>query len=55
MPAPLPRVVTSEAARARETAVPPLLRARLDRLARQIRLLHDAVERWTTSTSRPAS
>ena len=53
VPAPLPRVVTSEAARARETAVPPLLRARLDRLARQIRLLHDAVERWTTSTSRP--
>jgi hypothetical protein len=23
-------------------------RARLDRLARQIRLLHDAIERWVT-------
>jgi hypothetical protein len=48
--------VTSEAAPAREAGVPPLLRARLDRLARQIRLLHDAVERWTTeSAGRPAS
>jgi hypothetical protein len=40
--------MASEAARAREAGVPPLLRARLDRLARQIRLLHDAIERWTT-------
>jgi uncharacterized membrane protein YccC len=47
-PAPLPTVMASEAARAREAGVPPLLRARLDRLARQIRLLHDAIERWTT-------
>ena len=48
-PAALPSVVASEAARAREHGIPPLLRARLDRLARQIRLLHDAVERWTSS------
>jgi uncharacterized membrane protein YccC len=47
-PAPLPTVMASEAARAREAGVPPLLRARLDRLARQIRLLHDAIDRWTT-------
>jgi uncharacterized membrane protein YccC len=47
-PAPLPTVMASEAARARDTGVPPLLRARLDRLARQIRLLHDAIARWTT-------
>jgi uncharacterized membrane protein YccC len=46
-PAALPSVVASEAARAREHGVPPLLRARLDRLARQIRLLHDAIARWT--------
>jgi uncharacterized membrane protein YccC len=47
-PAPLPTVMASEAARAREAGMPPLLRARLDRLARQIRLLHDAVARWIT-------
>jgi uncharacterized membrane protein YccC len=47
-PAPLPTVMASEAARAREAGIPPLLRARLDRLARQIRLLHDAIARWTT-------
>jgi uncharacterized membrane protein YccC len=47
-PAPLPTVMASEAARAREPEMPPLLRARLDRLARQIRLLHDAVARWIT-------
>jgi uncharacterized membrane protein YccC len=45
-PAPLPTVMASEASRAREAGLPPLLRARLDRLARQIRLLHDAVARW---------
>jgi uncharacterized membrane protein YccC len=49
-PAPLPPVVSPETARARETGVPPLVRARLDRLARQIRLLHDAIERWTTTS-----
>jgi uncharacterized membrane protein YccC len=55
-PAALPPVVASEEARAREAGVPPLLRARLDRLARQIRLLHDAIERWTgASTESPAS
>jgi uncharacterized membrane protein YccC len=47
-PAPLPSLMASEAARAREAGAPPLLRARLDRLARQIRLLHDAIARWTT-------
>jgi uncharacterized membrane protein YccC len=47
-PAPLPTVMASEVARAREAGLPPLVRARLDRLARQIRLLHDAIERWTT-------
>jgi uncharacterized membrane protein YccC len=46
-PAPLPSIVSSEAERALEPGVPALLRARLDRLARQIRLLHDAVARWT--------
>ncbi len=45
-PAPLPNVVASEAARAGEGSLPLIVRARLDRLARQIRLLHDAVERW---------
>ena len=46
-PAALPTAMASEAARAREAELPPLLRARLDRLARQIRLLHDAIARWT--------
>lgn len=50
-PAELPTVMASEAARARDAEVPPLLRARLDRLARQIRLLHDAIARWTTRRS----
>ena len=55
-PEPLPSVVASEEARSLDTGVTPLLRARLDRLARQIRLLHDAVERWTTTgDERPAS
>jgi uncharacterized membrane protein YccC len=47
-PAPLPTVMASESARAREAGMPALLRARQDRLARQIRLLHDAVARWIT-------
>jgi uncharacterized membrane protein YccC len=55
-PGALPTVVASEAARAREVGVPPLLRQRLDRLARQIGLLHDAVARWTDrEESGPAS
>jgi uncharacterized membrane protein YccC len=55
-PAPLPSIVSSEAERALEPGVPALLRARLDRLARQIRLLHDAVARWTVDREgRPAS
>jgi uncharacterized membrane protein YccC len=54
-PAPLPSIVASEAERARGAEVPPLLRARFDRLARQIRLVHDAIWRWTTADeTRPA-
>jgi hypothetical protein len=48
-PAPLPSIVSAEAERARGAEVPPLLRARFDRLARQIRLVHDAIGRWTTA------
>jgi uncharacterized membrane protein YccC len=47
-PAPLPSIVTVDAMRGSEPSATPLLRARLDRLARQIRLLHDAVERFTS-------
>jgi uncharacterized membrane protein YccC len=47
-PVALPSVVASEAARERARDVPPLVLARLDRLARQIRQLHDSIERWTT-------
>jgi uncharacterized membrane protein YccC len=55
-PAKLPSVVASEAARVRATGVPPLVLARLDRLARQIRQLHDAVAQWTSaSAAGPAS
>jgi uncharacterized membrane protein YccC len=39
-PAPLPAVAAVDA------QAPLIVRARVDRLARQIRLLHDAVERW---------
>jgi uncharacterized membrane protein YccC len=54
-PAPLPSIVASEAERTRGSEVPPLLRARFDRLARQIRLVHDAIARWTTADeTRPA-
>jgi uncharacterized membrane protein YccC len=54
-PEPLPILVGGTGGRAREAGA-PLLMARLDRLARQIRLLHDAVERWTTRTrAGPAS
>jgi hypothetical protein len=48
-PAPLPSVVSAEAERARGGDVPPLLRARFDRLARQIRLVHDAIARWSVA------
>ncbi len=41
-PAPLPSLGEAEPA---DDAAPPLLRARIDRIARQIRTLHDAVER----------
>jgi uncharacterized membrane protein YccC len=55
-PAALPSVVASEAARERASGVPPLVLARIDRLARQIRQLHDAVDRWTSAgTAGPAS
>jgi uncharacterized membrane protein YccC len=50
-PAALPSVVASEEARAREAGMPPLLRARFERLARQIRLLHDAIDRWTRASA----
>jgi uncharacterized membrane protein YccC len=45
-PAPLPILVHDADV---DGGVPPLLRARIDRLARQIRLLHDAVDRWATT------
>ena len=51
-PAPLPPVLASEAVRSREAALPLIVRARLDRIARQIRLLHDAVERWDAADER---
>jgi uncharacterized membrane protein YccC len=44
VPAPLPMLGAVEAA---EQPVPALLRARVDRLAAQLRMLHEAVERWT--------
>jgi len=47
-PAPLP-ILVEEAELDRGAA--PLLRARVDRLARQIRLLHDALDRWAASRS----
>jgi uncharacterized membrane protein YccC len=55
-PAPLPPLVDPRAdPRASPDGVPPLLRARLDRLARQIGLMHDAIERWTAGgPERPA-
>jgi hypothetical protein len=40
-PAPLPVLAAIDA------GAPSIVRARVDRLARQIRLLHDAVERWS--------
>ena len=54
-PAPLPTIVSADAMRASAAEVPPLLRARFDRLARQIRLVHDAIGRWSSADdSRPA-
>jgi uncharacterized membrane protein YccC len=55
-PAALPILVTTDGGYA-ERVASPLVRARLDRLARQIRLLHDAIDRWTTRNddTRPAS
>lgn len=53
-PAPLPPTVTEEASLAAQAGVSPLLQARLDRLARQLRLLHDAVTRWASADSRDA-
>jgi uncharacterized membrane protein YccC len=44
-PAPLPILGAVEAA---EQPVPPLLRARVDRLAAQLRMLHEAVGRWAS-------
>ena len=42
-PAPLPSV---EVGTAISAPLPPLLRERVDRLARQLRPLHDSVARW---------
>lgn len=42
-PAPLPPVGVIDAA---EAPLPPLLRGRIDRIARQLRTVHDAVARW---------
>ena len=47
-PAPLP-ILVEDAELDRGAA--PLLRARVDRLARQIRLLHDALDRWAARDS----
>lgn len=44
-PAPLPILVLGAELDRNET---PLLRARVDRLARQIRMLHDALDRWAS-------
>jgi hypothetical protein len=44
-PAPLPMLGALEAA---ERPVPPLLRVRVDRLARQLRMMHEAVGRQLT-------
>lgn len=53
-PLPLPILVQDAEV---DRGAAPLLRARVDRLARQIRLLHDAVDRWATSGTQedPAS
>ena len=54
-PAPLPPVVSADAERTREAPTSPQLRARFDRIARQIRLMHDAIGRWATADeTRPA-
>ncbi|HEY2026161.1 MAG TPA: FUSC family protein, partial [Gemmatimonadaceae bacterium] len=45
-PAPLPILVGREAEATRDTT---LVRARIDRLARQIRMLHDALDRWEST------
>jgi uncharacterized membrane protein YccC len=51
-PAPLPILVPV----VQGGDAPPLLGPRVDRLARQIRMLHDAVDRWTASDAgNPAS
>jgi len=47
-PAPLP-ILVQDAELDRASA--PLLRARVDRVARQIRLLHDALDRWAAGPS----
>ena len=45
-PAPLPILVEGVDL---DRDASPLLRARIDRLARQIRLLHDALDRWAST------
>jgi uncharacterized membrane protein YccC len=54
-PAPLP-ILVERPRGAADVLAPPLVAARLARLARQIRLLHDAVDRWTTrATAQPSA
>jgi uncharacterized membrane protein YccC len=52
-PAPLPRIVATRSSGA--GGAPPIVRARVDRLARQLRLLHDAVGRWKAEGDSPRS
>jgi uncharacterized membrane protein YccC len=49
-PAPLPMLGAMEAA---EQPVPPLLHVRVERLAAQLRMLHQAVGRWTHAGREP--
>jgi uncharacterized membrane protein YccC len=53
-PEPLPSLEESDALTA---ALPPLVRARLERLARQLRSLHDSAERWrmTGAVTKPGT
>lgn len=50
-PAPLPILVSDATMRPADRSVPLVVRARVDRLARQIRLLHDVADRWTNEPS----
>ncbi|HEU0052394.1 MAG TPA: FUSC family protein, partial [Longimicrobium sp.] len=54
-PAPLPRVLRADAPYAPEAPLPPILRARVERVARQLKTLHDAAERWHGASPLPSS